>query len=119
MIQYTYIDYGTIDTACHTNTSTSKESSTSITGTIQGINNTMISINTTTSKNTFQGVHTSTICTSNTSTGISDTVISNPTGTVLIKVFIPVPNVPGIKVQVPIFAIFLDLVTVTNHNRMT
>ena len=48
VIQYTYIDYDTINTARHTDTSTSKESSTSITGTIQDINNTVITTNTTT-----------------------------------------------------------------------
>ena len=64
IIQCTYIVYGIIDTACHTKTSTSNDTT----------------ISTTTGTNTYQGVHISTLYTSDTNTGISNTVIST-TGT--------------------------------------
>ena len=108
VIQYTYIDYDTIDT------------STSITGMIQGINNTVISTSSTTSKNTYQGIYTvpyvpviqvQVLV-------IRLSVILPVQVQVLIKLFIPVPNVPGIQVQVPLFPIFLIIITVTNYNRM-
>lgn len=79
VIQCTYIEYGIIGTARHTKTSASNDTSTSITGTIKGTSITIISA--TTGTNTYQGIHTSTVYTSDTSTGISNTVISTTTST--------------------------------------